>query len=162
MSTAFLGVGNPLRRDDGVGHWVGRQLATQGRTVYLAGPTPENILGQVQRDTPDTLVVVDAAELGLPPGSFRRLPQESTPAMLTSTHGLPLTFLLSLLRNSARSISLIGVQPALLEAGEGLTSEVRTGAESLVKLLAAEDFTAIPLHDLGAARVDRTAPRGEH
>ncbi len=156
MPPAVLGVGNPLRRDDGVGTWVARRLAAIGWRVYLAGPTPENIMGKIQLDAPDTLIVVDAAELGLPPGSFRRLPHSAAPAMLASTHGLPLTFLLSLLQTAVETTILIGVQPALIATGEGLSPQVRASAQRLVELLADHDVAVIPIHHPQEPHVDRT------
>ncbi len=161
MHHAFLGVGNPLRQDDGVGLWIGRRLAAHGWTVYLAGTTPENIVGKIQRDRPHTLLIVDAAELDLPPGTVRRLPVHAAPAMLTSTHGLPLPFLLSLLQDSVRNLVLVGVQPALLEPGEGLTPAVKAAAELLLSTLAWGELDSIPLHNPSATHVDRAALQGE-
>ena len=74
MRRAVLGVGNPLRRDDGVGVEVAAGVRGTDWEVLTAGLSVENALGIVRRLAPDLLVVVDAAEMGLPPGSVRRLP----------------------------------------------------------------------------------------
>lgn len=69
MARAILGVGNPLRRDDGVGPWVAERMRGTGWEVVVAGSRVENALGLVRRLAPDLLVVVDAAEMGLPRGA---------------------------------------------------------------------------------------------
>lgn len=140
----ILGIGNPLRRDDGVGLWVAEQTRGSDWEVIPAGQSVENALGLVSRLAPDLLVVVDAAEMGLPPGSVRRLPVEDTAHMLGSTHALPLPFLLSTVRDQVGKILLIGIQPADRSLGEGLTPAVEAGARELLDLLAAGRPQAIP------------------
>ncbi|MEW6216785.1 MAG: hydrogenase 3 maturation endopeptidase HyCI [Candidatus Bipolaricaulota bacterium] len=135
MQRAILGIGNPLRRDDGVGLWVAEKMRGTGWEVIAAGQSVENALGIVLRRSPDLLVVVDAAEMGLPPGSVRCLPLDQSERMLGSTHALPLPFLLSTVRDRVGEIVLVGIQPADRSLGEGLTSEVCMGADNLVALL---------------------------
>ncbi len=144
VARAILGVGNPLRRDDGVGVWVAERMRGTGWEVIVAGQGVENALKTVQRLAPDLLVVVDAAEMSLPPGRVRRLPLDQSERMLGSTHALPLPFLLSTVRDRVGEIVLIGIQPADRSLGEGLTPEVRAGAEGLVVRLLAGDLGAIP------------------
>lgn len=146
MRRAILGIGNPLRRDDGVGVWVAERMRSTGWEAVAAGPSVENALGIVRRIAPDLLVVVDAAEIGLPPGSARRLPTAEAARMLGSTHALSLSFLLSTVRDRVGEIVLIGIQPGDLSLGEGLTLAARTGAEELVARLRAGEAEAIPLY----------------
>jgi len=132
MRRVILGIGNPLRRDDGVGLWVAERMKETNWEVIAAGQGVENALGLVSRLAPDLLVVVDAAEMGLPPGSVRCLPLEDAERMLGATHALPLPFLLSMVRDAVGKIVLVGIQPADLSLGEGLTPAVQAGAERLV------------------------------
>lgn len=135
MPRAIVGIGNRLRHDDGVGLWVAERMRGTGWEVIPAGQSVENALGIVRRLSPDLLVVVDAAEMGLPPGSVRRLPVEGAERMIGSTHALPLPFLLSTVREGVGEIVLVGIQPADRSAGEGLTLPVEAGAQALVDLL---------------------------
>lgn len=141
---AVLGIGNPLRGDDGVGLWVVERLRGSSWHVIEAGASLENALGVVRRLAPEFLVIVDAAEMGLPPGSVRRLPNEESAQMLGSTHALPLSFLLSTVRDAVEEVALIGIQPADRSLGEGLTPEVLAAAEDLVARLKLGDLEPIP------------------
>ncbi|MCR4392402.1 MAG: hydrogenase 3 maturation endopeptidase HyCI [Candidatus Acetothermia bacterium] len=143
MRRVLLAIGNPLRRDDGVGLGVGERLQGTGWTVIAAGQAVENALGLIERLAPDLLVVVDAAEMGLPPGSARRLPLTEGERMLSSTHALPLPFLLSRLTGKVGELILVGIQPADRALGEGLTPPVQTSVERVVSMLRENRPTAI-------------------
>jgi len=132
MRKVLLGLGNPLGRDDGVGLYVASELHAPD-WLTIPAQSLENVLGKVEKADPEKLVIVDAAEMGLPPGTIRRLPLEASAKMLGSTHGLPLSFLLSLVRVS--EVMLIGIQPKEYGLGEGLSPEVRAAADFLISLL---------------------------
>ncbi len=144
MRRAILGIGNPLRRDDGVGLWVAEKMRGTGWKVIAAGQSVENALGTVRRLAPDLLVVVDAAEMSLPPGSVRCLSLDQSERMLGSTHALPLPFLLATVRDRVGEIVLVGIQPADRSLGEGLAPPVEAGARDLLDLLTADCPQAIP------------------
>lgn len=141
----LMGLGNPLAGDDGVGLRVAEGLLGTDWVVIPAGISPENALGLIQKLRPELLVVVDAAEMGLPTGSFRILPLEWVPRFLGSTHGLPLGFLIEIIRGAARRVVLIGVQPGR-RSGEGLSPEVERAAEELVGILRRGELESIPGH----------------
>ncbi len=145
-SRVVVGVGNPLRRDDGAGVWVARQLAgAPGWVTIPAGLALENVIGKIEKLPPKLVVVVDAAELGLPPGEFRRLPWEWRGRMLASTHGLPLELVLGRLSQEVENLELVGIQPGELGWGEGLSPQVAAGAQRLVELLLSGRWRDIPL-----------------
>lgn len=141
MRKVLLGLGNPLGRDDAVGLYVARSLRA---SEWLAIPTPtlENVWGKVEKVKPDELVIVDAAEMGLPPGSIRRLPLQKGAEMVGSTHGLPLPFFLSLV--GTKEVVFIGVQPKEYGMGTGLSPEVRAAVDSLVRFLREGSEGGIP------------------
>lgn len=128
----LIGLGNPFGRDDAVGLRVAQALEGSD---WLSFPTQalENVLGAVEKENPEKVVIVDAAEMGLPPGTIRRLPLDTTEKMLGSTHGLPVSFLLSLVK--APKVVLIGIQPKEYGIGEGLSPEVAEAAQRLAQIL---------------------------
>jgi len=147
MKRLLLGVGNRLSRDDALGPEVARRLAETGTTEWQAidcGTALENASGLVTREKPDLLVIVDAARMGLPAGSIRRLPTTGSDQMLASTHGLPLPFVLDRLRSAASEVHLIGVEPADTSFGDGLTGVAEDAADRLVQILRTGNLADIP------------------
>ena len=141
----FLGVGTELCHDDVAGLYLIDQLAARlnipvneanGNLLLVSGgPAPENFSGLIREFHPDLLVVIDAAFLELPAGSFQLLPEESAAGLSFSTHMLPLPMLLSYLKLACGCGScLVGIQPATTEQGIGMSEQVRQGAELLAEL----------------------------
>ena len=107
----LLGVGNRLSHDDGVGPVVAQALADSDWIATDCGTALENTSGIVSRERPDLLVIVDAAFMGMEPGTFCRLPIGANDRMLASTHGLPLSFVLANIESAAKETVLIGIEP---------------------------------------------------
>jgi hydrogenase 3 maturation protease len=147
MKRMLLGVGNRLSHDDGVGPTVAEALSDSDWIAIDCGTALENATGLVSREQPDLLVVVDAASMGREPGAVFRLSIRATDQMLASTHGLPLAFVLGMIESSAKSVVLIGVEPADLSFGEGLSPAVEAAARTLVVALRHGGPEAIPPYD---------------
>jgi len=144
-----LGLGSPLRRDDFAGIAVLRalrrlltekgQLTGSGERVLLVegGSAPENVLGLVARARPTHVLIVDAADLGLPPGSAALIrPEEAGSAHLPSTHTLPVRFLCSYLsRLTGAKTLVLGIQPKDIGFGEGLSPELEDAIKHLAGAL---------------------------
>ncbi len=67
--SVIVGLGNIARGDDGFGPAVARAL--HGRVAIPlidAGPAPENFTGRIADYAPDTVLFMDAADLGQPAG----------------------------------------------------------------------------------------------
>ena len=150
MKKVVLGVGNRLSRDDGAGPSLIDRMRDMAWTAIDAGTSLENLSGKIREMVPDLLVIADAAEMGLPPGSLRRLPLDATDRMLASTHGLPLPFVIGMFRSAARDTVLIGVEPGDLSLGEGLSPPVQAAVDRLRHLLETDAIDRIPtLEDRG-------------
>jgi len=147
MKWMLLAVGNRLSRDDGAGPAVAEWLQDSEWSVVDCGASLENVAGLVTRERPDVLVIVDAARMGLPPGSIRRLPIGGCERMLISTHGLPLSFVLDRLGMDIARIVLLGIEPGDLSLGEGLSPSVEAAAASLAEVLRCGELDRIPIHE---------------
>jgi hydrogenase 3 maturation protease len=147
MKRMLLGVGNRLSRDDGVGPVLAERLSGSDWLAIDCGTSLENAAGIVSRERPGRLVIADAARMGLPPGEVRRLPPPAVDRMLVSTHGLPVSFFLDRLDSAARETTILGIEPADLSFGEGLSPEMWSAVERLVGVLTAGDegIESIPL-----------------
>jgi len=143
----LLGVGNRLSHDDGVGPYVAQALAPSDWIAIDCGIALENASGIVSREKPDLLVIVDAAMMNEEPGTFLRLPIQANDRMLVSTHGLPLSFVLSHIGAAAKETVLIGIEPMDLSLGEGLSPLVDASARALVEQLLRHDLDSLLKHE---------------
>jgi len=146
MKRLLLGVGNRVSGDDGAGPAVAERLGVDNRWHSIdCGLALENASGIVARERPDLLVIVDAARMGLPAGSIRRLPIDGTDQMLASTHGLPLAFVIERLASSVvGEIVFIGIEPRDLALGDGLSPPVAAAVDGLVETLRRGEVDRIP------------------
>lgn len=140
----LLGIGNVLRGDDGVGPYIASRLHASRWKAIDAGTSPENFTSVIRREQPQLLVLVDAALMGCRPGEFRVIPPERIEEVAMSTHRLPFSLLISYLSPVAERILFIGIEPASIKDGEGLSPAVRKGADSLLGLLGRGEIDRIP------------------
>ncbi len=139
---ALVGIGNPLRGDDGFGPGLADRLVARwasGHPSILcvnAGPTPENYVSTIERHHPGAVLLVDCVDLGKAPGEKRLLAPTELSAADASTHGFPLVLLMEELeRRTGAAVRLLGVQPAKLAMGEGISPAVRRALRKLEGLL---------------------------
>jgi len=143
--TVFLGIGNPLRGDDGAGCKFIRELKRWGagrrKGIYLFNgeQLPENYLEPIVKIQPATVVLVDAVDFGAPAGEVKVFEEAgSQPGF--STHTLSLSLLLNYLREATQAkIFILGIQPKKTRWGEGLSKEVEATIKGLVNWLIREE-----------------------
>jgi hydrogenase maturation protease len=142
-----LGIGNVLLRDDGVGIRVlralEREFESDARLRFVDGGTIGFMLAAIIERTPE-LLVIDAARMTEAPGSVRCFEDSAMDRFLrgrsSSVHEIGLRDLLDMARltgSSPRRRALIGVEPAAIEIGDGLSSEVEQGATVAVRMAGA-------------------------
>jgi len=125
-----IGLGNPLRGDDGLGPAVIAALQpAAGSGLTLVESDGHDLVEWLASQEFARIVVVDAADLGRTPGSWTRLtPERLAASKGRLTHGMGLRESLELLaalglRRTA-PISIYAVQPAAVGWGPGLSREV--------------------------------------
>ncbi|MGI6784580.1 MAG: hydrogenase 3 maturation endopeptidase HyCI [Aminivibrio sp.] len=137
VKTVLWCVGNPIMADDGAGPALYRELLgdpAEGVSPVNCETAPENYLGPLKKNPPRRLVVADAAEMGLPPGSVRRIDLERSGDVSFSSHGIPLFLLLEPLKDDVE-IVLIGIQPESRGMGEHLSPRVRGAVKKIAGIL---------------------------
>lgn len=151
----LVGVGNVALGDDGLGGRLAENLMVRPRAdfpasagfgrsgfgfeVLNAGTTPERWLEQLAGGGFDHVVFVDAVEFGARAGAVVLLDagQMASRFPQVSTHKISLGALARLLEASGTTrVWLMGVQPATLRAGEGLSEPVRRTLGLLRQLIA--------------------------
>ena len=129
----LVGVGNPLRRDDGVGPWIVAALRGTAAAAALelvdAQDVPENFVPAIARGAARNVVFVDAVAAEGEPGTvvFGRL-ADLAEAESFSTHKMALSLSGKYLAAAGKEAFLLGIVPADLDFGEGLTPAVARAA----------------------------------
>ena len=138
-----LSVGNGMMGDDGAGTLLVRKMEhspLDDWEVLNGGSAPENVLYRVRELAPDQVLVIDAADMDLAPGSIRVIQDEklNDPFLLT-THALPLTFLIEALREFVPQVELLGIQPEVVAFGFPISECVRKAVDEVYSRLRSGD-----------------------
>ena len=146
MTVILLGVGNSLDSDDGAGPYLADMLLDfPGITAFNCGTAPENFTGLVRKLGPELLIIADAAEMGLPPGSVRIIPPEKIHDTSVGTHTLPLYHLVDFLADPSRKILIIGIQPASLGWADQVSDPVGSALNEIKMMIAENNLLKIPV-----------------
>ncbi len=142
MRVLVLGLGNPLRGDDGIGPRVVAELNRRGLpagvTALDGGSGGLNLL-QVMEGW-ERVVVVDAADMGKRPGEFVRFTPDEVELVEgenhLSFHNAGLTEALALARaldHPLPPLVIFGVQPERIGWGKGLSPVMERTIPALVR-----------------------------
>jgi hydrogenase 3 maturation protease len=134
---ALVGIGNRLRGDDGVGSVLAGALIAAGvPRVFDAEELPESVVSAVAATSPDTVLLVDAVDLGSEPGSAALIDRDQTSSYVPTTHRVPAELLMEVLeRATGARCLLLGVQPAATGFALPMSASVRSSLELLTELL---------------------------
>jgi hydrogenase 3 maturation protease len=140
----LLCIGNRHGGDDAIGPYIFDKIQ-QEKTSMLAidcGTTPENYTSIIKHHQPDTLLLIDAVDMGLSPGEIRIIPYEKLGHMTISTHGIPLAVLIQYLEREVHHVLLIGIQPKHLSGPLSITAQ--HSGDRLIEILKKNTYEQIP------------------
>lgn len=133
-------VGAVLRGDDAAGPMLAKMMEDrpiEGWDVIDGGQMPEDFLSVIRRRQPDVLLLVDAAQMDLEPGSISVLDEDDVISdFMFTTHSLPITFLLSELKGCCGTVVFLGIQPAQMDFFGPLTPAVADAVDRIYDSLA--------------------------
>lgn len=143
-SIVVLGLGNILHADEGFGVRVAERLHSRfvfpdNTEIVDGGTQGHTLLAYVERA--DRLLLLDAVDFGLSPGTLIEHDSKGIPAYLSahkmSLHQNSFSEVLALAELRDRlpcEIRLIGIQPADLTFGHSLSEQVIAGLDTAVEL----------------------------
>jgi hydrogenase 3 maturation protease len=133
----IVGVGNLLRGDDGFGpHMIQRLQGKVMAALFDCGPAPENYLGPIRKQRPDTVLVLDAADFSAAPGEVGVFPPSQWRGGGFSSHSLSLGLFAHLLRSeTGAGVFLVAMQPKEVGLGQPMSQEVTEGCRQLQRWL---------------------------
>ena len=138
-SILFVGIGNVLKKDDGAGVYISRNILNRGNISSLTVEVSiENYIGKINSLDPDILVLVDCVDTGTAPGTSRLIPVDSVQDLTFNTHNISLKRISEFFR---MPVYILGIQPEKLDFGENISYIVRTEADRIINLINSQEVT---------------------
>lgn len=126
----FVGVGNVLKRDDGVGVVICREIKEQPGILTLAVEVSiENYIGKINSLKPEEIVILDCMDLGAKPGTYSLVALEQVEDLTFNTHNISLGRLADFFNYPTY---VLGIQPLTVEFGDELSLPVQQSAEEIL------------------------------
>ena len=158
-NVVVMGIGNPCRGDDAAGSCVAQQIrSAPGVRVIDAEDVPENYLGQVMDQRPDTVLLIDCVDMKSAPGSVALFDEDRTTAYWPSTHRVPVCQLVDYLERTTNArIFLIAIQPHHTGFLQSMSGEVLSSVEVITDAL----NEVVEMRRISASADHVYPPRGE-
>ena len=136
---AIIGLGNTLRRDDGVGVYVASRLKNllrnvSGVEVIVAEDRVDYAAKELKKVNPRLIIVIDAMEFHGTLGEVRVVRLEDVKEPYAYTHRIPMKTIFKLMGIEAPTY-VIGIQVASRNFGEGLSREVEVAGDEVIEFL---------------------------
>jgi hydrogenase 3 maturation protease len=127
----FVGIGNLLRKDDGVGVYISRRISNKGTISALTVEASiENYIGKINQLNPEILVLIDCMDTQSPPGTFNLLTLNQIHDQTFNTHNISLKRLSEFFK---MQVYVIGIQPESIDFGENISYLVKDVANKIIK-----------------------------
>lgn len=131
----IAGIGNIIRGDDGLGPKLIEILKSKNANAALfdCGTAPENYIFPILSAPSDTVILIDAADIGLTPGGIKVLNLEDISGVSFSTHNPSPRLFTDLLKTGKEDLNIfvISMQPKTTALGSAISQDVLEGLRSL-------------------------------
>ncbi len=126
----FVGIGNVLKSDDGVGVYISNKLKESSDVQKLTVEVSiENYIGKINSLNPDVLILVDCVDYGKSAGYAELLPAEKVKDFTLNTHNISLKRISELFK---MPVYILGIQPENVQFGENISETVLKAANKLI------------------------------
>ena len=135
----LVGVGNPMRADDGVGPKIIELLEEKPLNNVLlinSETVPESFTSKVTGYNPTHVLLIDAANFRGKVGDTKLITSGQIGGQAVSTHSLPLTIFINVIENALDlEVVLLGIQPNTINFFAPMTNEIQASAVSIANTL---------------------------
>jgi hydrogenase 3 maturation protease len=135
----IVGVGNPLRGDDGIGPALVERLSGKTRAILVdGGEVPENYLDLVEQARPDVVLIIDAVDLRAAPGDVALIEMGQLAGAAFTTHNATLAvFAKALQAATGADVFVLAIQPSTTSVGAPMSAPLAAILPSLDRMLSA-------------------------
>ena len=127
----FVGVGNVLKSDDGVGVYICRNIRETDQCKTLPVEVSlENYIGKINSINPDLLIIIDCVDLKAEPGSYMLLTVDQIQDFTFNTHNISIKRLAEFF---TMPTYILGIQPENLNFGEAISKQVLEAANLIIQ-----------------------------
>lgn len=129
--TLFIGIGNVLKSDDGVGVYISNNIQNlKNISALTVEVSIENYIGKINKLNSDVLILLDCMDFQKSPGYWDILPVSRLTGHTTNTHNISLEKISEFFNAQAY---ILGIQPRYITFGEHLSAEVKMAANSIIE-----------------------------
>jgi hydrogenase maturation protease len=129
----FVGIGNLLKKDDGVGVYISINIKN---TLKISGLTVEvsleNYIGKINSLDPDILVLIDCVDMKAAPGTHKLMSISRIHDLTFNTHNISLSKLSEFFK---MKVYLLGIQPEKIDFGENMSYIVKEEADKIINII---------------------------
>lgn len=126
----FVGIGNLLKMDDGIGVYISKRIQNRGNISTLTVEVSiENYIGKINSINPGILILIDCTDMRLAPGTFKLLSINQIHDLTFNTHSISLNRLSEFFK---MPVYILGIQPEKIDFGENLTYLVKSVADKII------------------------------
>lgn len=133
----IVGIGNILKGDDAFGPALIERLKDNPSFICIdAGTAPENYVGKIVEENPNTVIIADAAYLGRKTGEYELIKKKDIIKTGLTTHDLsPAMFIEYLEKSMDADIYMLAAQPENVNFGEEMSRTMKETVEKLARLI---------------------------
>ena len=129
----FVGIGNVLKTDDGVGVYISSGIKSSSSVSSLTVEVSlENYIGKINSIDPDILVLIDCVDMKSAPGTYKLMDVNKIQDLTFNTHNISLKRISEFFK---MPVFLLGIQPEKLIFGENISYLVKEEADKIINII---------------------------
>ena len=132
-SVLFVGVGNAIKSDDGIGIYICSRIQKRRNiSTLIVESGIEKFVGKINNLAPQIIIFIDCTDFNEQPGYHELIPMEKIQDHTANTHTISLKRISEFFPMEKY---LLGIQPEYVGFGEDFSSMVKQKADYIIKYI---------------------------